>query len=478
MTVKADKVFDYFKEICKIPHGSGNTEMIEEYCLDFARKHNLKAVKDAGRNVIIYADGTKGYENSEPVIIQGHFDMVCEKTTACKKDMSKDGIDLIIENGWITADGTTLGGDDGIALAYIFALLDSDDIPHPPIEALLTRDEETGMYGAKDMEPHLLKGKKVINIDSEEEGILTVSCAGGARANTEFNLDLMDTPYTAAYKISIDGLKGGHSGVDIDKHRINGVKLLGRLLTKLAGSFDLGIAEVNGGGKMNVIPKTASAVVCVNSESGTALSSAVKDFETALLQECRRIEPDVKIDITPCTLPEKCFDKASTQKLAFILFNILDGIIEMSPDIPTLVQTSVNLGVLETDGGTVKTEHLARSNAAEGLNIVSEQLTSFVNFLGGKITIVNDYPAWEYRENSPLRDTMVRVYEEMYGKKPVIAAIHAGLECGIFAEKIADADMVSFGPDIENVHTPNERMSIASVERGWEYLLRVLAELK
>ncbi len=475
MTVKADKVFEYFKAICEIPHGSGNTEQIEKYCLDFAAKHNLKAVQDAGRNVIIYADGTKGYENCEPVILQGHFDMVCEKTTACQKDMSKDKIDLIIENGWITADGTTLGGDDGISLAYIFALLDSDEIPHPPIEALLTRDEETGMDGAKGLEPQLLKGKKVINIDSEEEGILTVSCAGGARANTRLKLNQIDTPYTSAYKITIDGLKGGHSGVDIDKHRTNGVKLLGRLLTRLDSAYDMCIAEVNGGGKMNVIPKTASAVLCLS--NGQDLCTAVKEFEAAVKAELSRTEPDLKIDITPCEVPEKCFDKADTARLAFMLFNILDGIIEMSPDIASLVQTSVNLGVLETEGDTVKTEHLARSNATSGLDAVAEQLTAFVSYIGGEITVVNDYPAWEYRENSPLRDTMTRVFEELYGRKPVIAAIHAGLECGIFAEKIADADMVSFGPDIENVHTPNERMNIASVERGWEYLIKVLGSI-
>ncbi|MBQ8826021.1 MAG: aminoacyl-histidine dipeptidase [Oscillospiraceae bacterium] len=473
MSISAERVFHYFKEICKIPHGSGETEKIAEYCVDYAKKHDYRYIYDDAGNVIIYADGTCGLENKAPVVIQGHLDMVCEKTAECTKDMSREGIDVYEKDGWLTADGTTLGGDDGIAIAYILALLEDNTIPHPPVEALLTKDEETGMYGAKGLDGKNISGKRVINLDSEEEGILTVSCAGGARIRCTLNGERIPAK-GKAYKINIGGLKGGHSGIEIHKNRTNASVLLARVLYSLGSEADFVLSEITGGSKMNVITKSAEAVIVSENEN---IPSAVSKLAEALSKELSRTEPDLKITAEECALPETAFDKTATDKIIFFLYNITDGVIEMSPDIDGLVQTSVNLGVLNTNGGAVFTEHLSRSNASDGLGAVCTKFESFIKYIGGEIECEYDYPAWEYRENSPLRDTMVKVYEEMYGKKPVIAAIHAGLECGIFAEKLDDADMVSFGPDIENVHTPDERLNIASVERGWEYLLKVLSQL-
>ena len=473
MSFSCERVFHYFKEICKIPHGSGETEKIAEYCVKYAEKQGLRCLYDDAGNVIIYADGTCGLENKAPVVLQGHLDMVCEKTAECKKDMSAEGIDVYEKDGWLTADGTTLGGDDGIAIAYILALLEDKTIPHPPIEALLTKDEETGMYGAKGLDGKNISGRTVINIDSEEEGILTVSCAGGARIRCTVSGERTSAKGNA-YRISVKGLKGGHSGIEIHKNRTNASVLLARTLYTLGLEADFVLSEITGGSKMNVITKSADAVII--SENGDIISGTAA-IAQALSKELSRTEPDLEITAEECALPETAFDKTVTEKVIFFLYNITDGVIEMSPDIDGLVQTSVNLGVLNTNGGTVFTEHLARSNASDGLGAVCSKFESFIKYIGGSIECEYDYPAWEYRENSPLRDTMVRVYEEMYGKKPVIAAIHAGLECGIFAEKLDDADMVSFGPDIENVHTPDERLSIASVERSWEYLLKVLKEI-
>ena len=473
MSVTADRVIHYFKEICKIPHGSGETEKMAEYCVEFAKAHGHRYIYDDAGNVIIYAKGTCGLENREPVVLQGHLDMVCEKTAECTKDMSAEGIDVYEENGYLTADGTTLGGDDGIAMAYIFALLETEDIPHPPVEALITKDEETGMYGAKGLKGENISAKRIINIDSEEEGILTVSCAGGARIQCRLKGE-RSAASGKAFRVKVSGLKGGHSGIEIHKHRTNAAVLLARVLDALAGKTELRLAEITGGAKMNVITKSAEAVIISDGD----ICGETSVIAEALAKELARTEPELKVTAEECAAPAGAFDKPLTEKVIFFLYNITNGVIEMSPDIDGLVQTSVNLGVLETQGDVIFTEHLARSNAADGLGALCAKFESFIKYIGGDVQCEFDYPAWEYRENSPLRDTMVRVYEEMYGKKPEIAAIHAGLECGIFAEKIEDADMVSFGPDIENVHTPDERMSIASVERCWEYLKKVLSELE
>lgn len=477
--LKPEKVFGFFKEISAIPHGSGNIGKIADYCEEFAKKRGLKVVREACGNVIIYKAGTKGYEQSQPVILQGHLDMVCEKRSDIKKDMTVDGIDLVVDGEWLTADGTTLGGDDGIAIAYILAILDSSDIPHPPVEALLTVDEETGMTGAEELDGSLLKGKSLINIDSEEEGFITVSCAGGVRAGVTYSLEYMNTEKEmSALEITVSGLLGGHSGVEIHKRRLNGYIVLGSALSYVLKDTELFISDLKGGDKTNVIPKSAKAVIITGTENIDAVKSAIKEYEELMKSEYASFEKGIKINVAETVLPEKHFTRKSTDTAVFVLTNSPNGVVNVMKDNPDMVISSLNMGELSVTNNSLKIGYLIRSNSLSGKKLVSDKLRSFTEFLGGDIIFDSDYPSWEYRENSPLRDTMARIFEEMYGKKPIITSIHAGLECALLSDKLPNTDMVSIGPDMENVHTPDERLNIPSVERTWNYLLSVLKALK
>ncbi|MBQ9110945.1 MAG: beta-Ala-His dipeptidase [Oscillospiraceae bacterium] len=475
------KVFSFFRQIAAIPHGSGNTAQIAQFCLDFAAERGLKAVKDAGDNVIIYADGTPGYENSEPIIIQGHMDMVCEKTADCQKNMETDGLDLLTDGEWLWADGTTLGGDDGIALAYMFALLDSDDIPHPPLECVITRDEETGMFGAELFEAENVRGKKILNIDSEEEGILTVSCAGGITAHCEFEFSRHRYDSCYEYEISVSGLRGGHSGVDIGKGRLNAFEMLAKPLERLS---DFYFGTISGGGKMNVIPQNASIIIGSDADKLEALEKIIQkcndmhyggDAEPDLLFSVKEINTNHQVKY----FENKCYFYYMEDFLKFFP----TGVQSMSESIEGMVETSLNMGVLEMNDIFMSCDFLIRSNTDSGKDAVVETVRSFCESIGDEIdfdgmTLSAEYPAWEYRKDSPLRDLMVEVFRDQYGREPVVAGIHAGLECGIFSKKIKDADAVSFGPDIENIHTPKERLNIASVQRTWEFLKEILRRSK
>lgn len=481
--LEPEKVYKFFEEISEIPRGSGNTAQIAQYCLDFASARNLKAVKDKGGNVIIYADGTAGYENSKPFIIQGHMDMVCEKTADCKKDMEKEGLDLCTDGESVWAEGTTLGGDDGIALAFIFALLDSDDIPHPPIEAVITRDEETGMYGAEEFDASLVRGKTMLNIDSEEEGILTVSCAGGITAHCEFELheQYVNMPYI--YEISVSGLLGGHSGVDIGKGRLNAFKMLAEPLSHISGDFRFG--SISGGGKMNVIPQSASIIIGSDTNSLEELEEIIE------ICNARNFggDTDPGLVFAVHEISSSEFSKPFFENPVWLNY-IEDflkffptGVQKWSENIEGLVETSLNLGVLELSGNILSADFLIRSNSDSGKAVVADTVRSFVDGMAQEIELLEfelsaDYPSWEYRENSPLRALMTEAFRDLYGREPEVSAIHAGLECGMFAKKIKDADMVSIGPDIKNIHTPDERMNVASVARTWEYVKEILKRSK
>lgn len=467
-----NKVFKYFHEISQIPHGSGNTKAIAEYCLDFAKKHNLRAIYDKGGNIVIFKDGTKGYENSKPVIIQGHLDMVCEKDSTCTADMAKEPLRLNTDGEWLWAEGTTLGGDDGIAVAYALAILASDDIAHPPLEVLLTRDEETGMFGAAELDPTPLSGKRLINIDSEEEGIFTVGCAGGITAICTLPLSFISTD-KPSYKITVSGGKGGHSGVEIHKYRVNAIKLLTNVLNELNLSFDIGISSFSGGGKMNVIPSTASAVIVTDDD----IAPTVSKINEKLKKQIFAAEPNINITIESISPCGKCTDTDSTDKLIFALHHSPNAIQSMSADIPGAVCTSLNLGIADIDTDVLKFVFLLRSNSPFELNLLKNKLTSFTKIIGAETKFEGEYPAWEYAPESPLRDTMLKVYKKMYGTEPKIESIHAGLECGILSEKLGCSDIVSIGPDMENIHSPKERLNISSANRVWEFLLNLLKEL-
>ncbi|MDE7436126.1 MAG: aminoacyl-histidine dipeptidase [Lachnospiraceae bacterium] len=474
------EVFYYFQKLASIPRGSGNTDKIAEFCMDFAKEHGLKARRDHANNVVIFAAGTPGYEKSEPVILQGHLDMVCEREAGCEIDMEKEGVEVCTDGVKVWARGTTLGGDDGIAVAYILAILASDTISHPPIEALLTSDEEIGMLGARALDVSDLTGKRLINIDSEEEGVLCVSCAGGVRAQLDipFHKEQVDKAVSCTYRIVVNGLLGGHSGMEIHKQRENAIKLLGNVLSSANRACTLSLVGVTGGGKENAIPKTAEATVCLPMNQAHMLEYSVTEFLKLMHQELSTTEPELLITANPVDTPEQCMDQESTRRLIFTMQQIPDGMQKMSPEIEGMVQTSLNLGILHTEGHHVSLRYLIRSNTASGKQLVLEKVTAFAEYLGGTVTLQSDYPAWEYRVKSKLRETMIRTFEEVYQKAPEVTAVHAGLECGILAGKMMDIDMISFGPTLSDVHTPKESMDVASVQRSWQYLLKVLENLR
>lgn len=471
------EVISKFIEISAIPHGSGNTKALSDYIVEFARKNNYKYIQDSYNNVIIFAKGTKGYENSESLILQGHIDMVCDKTKDCNIDLDTTPITLCTDGEFIWADETTLGGDDGIAIAYILALLSDKNIPHPPIEAVFTSDEEIGMIGAVELDTSVLKGKRLINIDSEEEGVLTVSCAGGVRAKC--TIPLIEEKFEGTgYIIKISGLKSGHSGIDINNNRSNANKLMAELLNYVHRSIPFRISHAKGGSKDNIIPSVCQCTVCVNNSFKTAFEESVIEFSIQLAENKKTTEPNLKIILTECKPPQTCMNELSTQTAIFALLQAPNGVQEMSPDIPNMVQTSLSLGIVEIQSNQLFMQFFVRSNITAGKQSLVFKLQSFFEYLGGKIEFFSDYPAWEYTPDSKLRKIMTDTFTEMYGYSPTVTSVHAGLECGVLSAKIENMDAVSFGPDIFDVHTTNEKIKVSSIGSCWEYLKAVLENCK
>ena len=477
--IAPQKVFTFFEKLCSIPHGSGNTKMISDYIAGFAKSRNYKYMQDNHNNIIIWAKGTKGYENADTVILQGHLDMVCEKEYGLDFDFEKDGLCLCLKNNLITANGTTLGGDDGIAVAYCLAILDSDDIPHPPLEIVLTSDEEIGMLGAAAMDMSVLKGRILLNLDSEDEGYLLVSCAGGVTSKAVVPVN-RKARTGIRLKLEIDGLLGGHSGVEIDKGRANANVLLGRILYAIAESFDIVIESVSGGLKDNAIPRSANAVLVANPNDFEKISQVVKAYAEIFSNEYRATDSAVTIRIAECknSIAFAPMDSDSTRKVIAGLVNLPCGIERMSFHIEGLVETSLNLGILETNANSVMYSFAVRSSVESEKAALLDKISCLTKMLGGHVQNTGAYPAWEYRKVSPLRDICVSVFEKQYGKKPVIQAIHAGVECGLFAGKLKGLDAISFGPDMKDIHTSKESMDIESVRRTWNFLLEILASLK
>ncbi|MBQ4557005.1 MAG: aminoacyl-histidine dipeptidase [Clostridia bacterium] len=464
--IKPERVFYYFEELSKIPHGSGNMDKISSYCVDFAKGLGLEVIKDEHNNVIIKKPASAGYEHHETIILQGHLDMVCEKDGDSPIDFMKDGLDLRVDGDLIYAKGTTLGGDDGIAIAMTMAILEDKALIHPPIEALFTTDEETGMYGAEGLDGSKLSGKTLINIDSEEEGILTVSCAGGARAGIEIPL-VKETVSAPCFKITVDGLIGGHSGVEIDKGRLNSNIVMGRLLNSLP--FNYNIINIQGGLKDNAIPRTTEAIISCNGN----ITSICKDFV-----EKNRVatDPGLVITVEDVSYTDG-YDQASSKSITDFLCTVPNGVQAMSKDIEGLVQTSLNLGILHIENNKLVATFAVRSSVNTEKSDLLDKLDEVAKVFGGQFESHAHYPAWEYRKNSRLRDTMTEVYTKLYGTAPQVVAIHAGLECGLLSDKINDLDAVSFGPNLYDIHTSRERMSIESVKRTYDYLIELLKNL-
>jgi dipeptidase D len=478
--LKPYDVFKYFEEITQIPRGSGNEKGISDYLVAFAKEHNLEVIQDEALNVIIKKPGTAGYENAPTVIIQGHMDMVNEKNQGTEHDFDKDPLKLRIEGDMLYATGTTLGADNGIAMAYGMALLASKEIPHPPLEVLMTTDEETGMSGAMALNPEHLDGRILVNIDSEEEGKLLVSCAGGVRATATLPItwEPVDEEKTAL-AIRIRGLKGGHSGMEIHKGRGNSNKLMGRILYDLQDAASYDLCALNGGAKSNAIPREADATVLINAQDVDGVKALIQRWNEILKNELKASDPEVNVQVE--VLPDrynKMFSKETTKKAVRLLYLIPNGIQTMSMEIPGLVQSSTNLGVVTTSEEEITFDSATRSSVRTLKEDLVYQSTLVAQVVGAQFQTRADYPDWQYDADSKIRKVFERVYKEMTGNDPEIVAIHAGVECGLFKEKFGEIDMISFGPNLYDVHTPDEHISISSTEKMWDYLLLVLKEIK
>jgi dipeptidase D len=478
--LKPEEVFRHFEKISLIPRCSGNERMISDYLLNFAKENNLEAIQDDAFNIIIKKPATEGYEKSSTVILQGHMDMVCEKDNDIKHDFNKEPLELIVEDDFIRANGTTLGADDGIAVAFCLAVLESKDFPHPPLEVLLTTEEETGMNGAMNIDKKNLNGEILINIDSEEEGVFTVSCAGGIISKVRLHTVLEDTENNSNfYKISINGLKGGHSGAEIDKGRANANKIMGRLLLDLEDIADYRISSINGGNKNNAIPRVAETIISIQKNKDLDMQSLAVKWYTILRNEFKESDPDINVDIKEMEVKtDKVMDKKTTANIVSFLLLVTDGVQSMSMGLKGLVESSSNLGIVKTMEELVLFENLTRSSVKTLKYRIVNLIKRLAGLINAEMTVEGVFPAWQYESESKIREICKRVYSEMYGEEVKISATHGGLECGFFRENLGDIDMISFGPDMYDVHTPNEHLSISSTQRTWEYLLRLLKEIQ
>lgn len=476
-------IFKYFSEISEIPRGSGNEKEISEYLVSFAKAHSLEYTRDEANNVIMIKPATPGYENEPAVILQGHMDMVCEKRKDYTHDFLKDGIKLVVEGDYLCADGTTLGADNGIAVAYILAMLSDEAFAHPRLEAIITTDEEVGMQGAKALDLSKLQGKYMINLDSEEEGYLLCSCAGGLTGTSTLPVKRI-SGFGKKVKISIGGLLGGHSGVDIGKNRSNATKLLGRLLFDLREVSAFGLIDMQGGFKDNVIPREASAEIIISTEDSkdlndeyTEIKKNIDSIMTKYKQELAASEPEMNYQVED--MGDDTYEvmhPASFEKMLFLLVNLPNGVQVMSSNIEGLVESSLNMGIFKTLPDKVEMYTSVRSSISNYKYFLSNKLNYMTSFLGGEYVMRWEYPAWEFRKESKLRDHFQKLHNELYGKDMKVEAIHAGLECGLISEKLPGIDIVSIGPDLQGVHTIEEKMSISSAVRVYQFLERIIGD--
>ena len=477
--LKSYRVFEHFKNISEIPRGSGNEKGISDYLVSFAKNLGLEVIQDKALNVIIKKPASKGYESAPTVIIQGHLDMVCEKNKDTIHDFLKDPIELVVKGDKIYANGTTLGADDGIAVAYAMALLEDNTIEHPALEILMTTDEETGMTGAMALSKEDISGKILINIDTEEEGYLLVSCAGGIRTKSSVKLEKEEIKNEKLYTISIRGLKGGHSGTEINKWRGNSNKLLGRVLMDIYNSMEVSLISVDGGSKNNAIPREADGIIAIKKEDKETLVNLIEKWNSIFKKELETQDKDVKVTLNEVndSINSK-FTKATTERVIKLLYLYPNGVNTMSVNIEDLTESSTNLGIVKTNEDSVEFDSAVRSSVPTLVDEIVTRIKEVTELLGGEFESSAGYPAWQYKKESKIRDICQRVYKEMTGKEAVVYAIHAGVECGLFEEKLGELDMISFGPDIRDAHTPQENLSIQSTENVWNYLLEVLKNIK
>lgn len=473
--LQPERVFYYFEEITKIPHGSGDMDKIASFCVDFAKEHNLKHYRDDANNVVIYKNGTKQLKDAEPIILQAHIDMVCQKTEDSTIDFTKDSLEVFVDGDFVKAKNTTLGADNGIAVACILAILESDEYCHPPIEAVFTTDEEIGMIGATQLDTSVLTAKKMINIDSEEEDTMTVSCAGGSDFKVFFNFQRENTTGTEI-ELTLKGLKGGHSGIEIDKGRVNANILAGRILNHLKSTgFDL--ISIDGGNKTNAITNLTKIRLCVNNKD--EFIKETTHYLDIIKSEYTVREPDFTYEIKALEAGSfKAISKESANAIIYALACVPNGVIDMSAEIKGLVETSLNLGILTTKETSAEIHISLRSNKESAMVALENKLKTFFSILPCEFSIFDKYPSWEFNNNSVLQKLYKEVYENETGKALKVEAIHAGLECGVFASRINDFDCISIGPDMYDVHTVKEKLSVSSTERIFKILLKVLENCK
>lgn len=472
--LQPEKVFFYFEELTKIPHGSGNVEKISNYLYDFAKARNIEVLQDQMKNIIMIKEASCGYENEPTLILQGHMDMVAVHKPDYDIDMSKEGLKVCIDGDKIYAEGTSLGGDDGIAVAYALAILDSPEIKHPRLEVIITVDEEVGMDGADFIDLSMLKGKTLINLDSEEEGIFLASCAGGARIDCQVPFD-REAKKGVELKLSVCGLLGGHSGTEIHRERGNANMLMARVLFALTKVGDIGLISWNGGVADNAIPRDCEASILVNAEEVNAVYKKLEEVQDALKTEYATRDPKLLVVAEKLNETEgMVVCGREYERVVSFIYSLPNGVQAMSMDMPGLVETSLNLGVLELKDNAITARFAVRSSVETSKEALLDKIKAITNLSGGKTETTGIYPGWSYRKDSPFRDKLVKVYKDMYGEEPKVEAVHAGLECGLLAGKIPGLDCISLGPDMFDIHTTEETLSIASTQRVWEYLVRVL----
>ncbi len=467
-------VFGYFEEICAIPHGSRNTRKISDYLVNFAKSHDLRYIQDEADNVIIFGDATPGYEDHPAVILQGHMDMVCEKDADCPLDMAVDGLDVTHDGKFVFAKGTTLGADNGIAVAMGMAILADKSIPHPPIELLVTSDEEIGLLGAAAADLSELKGRTLINLDSEGEGVFTVSCAGGCTATVSLPVDRRAV-YGPCIRLAVDGLQGGHSGADIHRNRGNANKIMGEFMSRIQKLMPLCLTSLSGGAKDNAIPRSCQATLVamgINLERINDIAQQLQDEVRAQYNEPEATVQAFDVD----ALGGNSLSTESTAKVISLLCAAPNGVQSWSKDIEGLVQTSLNMGVVKLGDRLNVTLSVRSSVNSEKLELL-QQLHKMADMFEATYEEDGAYPAWEYKKESRLRDVMVSTYKELFDRDAKVEAIHAGLECGLFTEKLPGLDCVSIGPQMYDIHTSRERLDIGSTQRTWDFLLAVLKNL-
>lgn len=469
-------VFKYFEEISAVPRGSGFMDKIADYCVKFAKSHRLRVIRDAANNVVIYKDATPGYENAKPIILQGHLDMVWQKDEDCTIDFEKDSLIIDTDGEYVFAKGTTLGADNGIAVAMIMSILESDNIAHPALEAVFTTDEEVGMLGASALDTGILSGKRMINLDSEDPEVLTVSCAGGSDFTMEIPVYRKAMPGKLV-TMRLGGLMGGHSGIEINAGRVNASILAGRVLYHIRKICDFEIVSLSGGTKANAIANTFEAQLVTKDEK--ALSDALSGYLDSVRKEISDREPDFSFDVEyENEGTYQVIDAPTDEEIVRMLFLSPNGVCEMSASIENLVETSLNLGILKTEDSTIGVQYALRSNKASALFALEEKMCAFAEAIPCRTKIGGRYLPWEFMPDSPLKNLCIKTYRELYGTEPCVAAIHAGLECATFSANIKGLDCIAIGPEILDAHTTKERLNVASVKKIYDLVIKILEKCK